>query len=161
VHNSTDTQSLSGVLDSNATTGPGISWPGFHVWFACLLLILLVWGFWPSYYGPMINGTLIISPLLHVHGIIGTAWVLFFLLQTVWIARGHRSVHMAMGWIGALLAASMVLMGLLLACLIYDTAINHRLHPASAWGLLLIVASQVARALIRRPGHPQCAPPVA
>jgi hypothetical protein len=48
-----------------------LEWPGFHVSFATLLLILLVWGFWPSYFGPLINGTLAISPMLQVHGIRG------------------------------------------------------------------------------------------
>jgi hypothetical protein len=36
----------------------------------------------------------------------------------------------------------------ILGCLIYDTAINRRLHPAFGWGLLLIVASQVVRLMI-------------
>jgi uncharacterized membrane protein YozB (DUF420 family) len=36
----------------------------------------------------------------------------------------------------------------LLACVIYDTAVNRRLHPAFGWGLALIVASQVGRLMV-------------
>jgi hypothetical protein len=37
---------------------------------------------------------------------------------------------------------------LIVACVIHDTVVNRRLHPAFGWGLLLIVASQVLRLLI-------------
>lgn len=137
---------------------PGLAWPGFHTSFACLLLILLVVGFWPTYYGPMINGALAISPLLHIHGIIGTAWVLFFLLQTVWIARGHRRIHMTMGWIGAVLAAGMVLMGFLLAIdVIAAGVVNERIVQAQRFSILplstsLLFGTMVALAIVNR-GH--------
>jgi hypothetical protein len=119
-----------------------LAWPGFHVSFACLILILVVAGFWSSYYGPLMRGTLAISPMLHVHGIIATAWVLFFLLQTAWIARGHRRIHRAMGWVGAVLAACMVAMGLALAIeMITVGAASDQIVDAHRFSILPLVTS--------------------
>ncbi len=48
--------------------------------------------------------------LLHVHGIVFSAWVSLFLIQTLLIARGSRRLHQQFGWIGAGLAAAMVIL---------------------------------------------------
>jgi hypothetical protein len=128
---------------------PGLAWPGFHVSFACLILILVVVGFWPSYYGPLMNGTLAISPMLHVHGIIATAWVLFFLLQTAWIARGHRRIHRAMGWVGAVLAACMMAMGLALAIeMITVGAASDQIVDAQRFSILPLATSVLFGTLV-------------
>jgi hypothetical protein len=36
----------------------------------------------------------------------------------------------------------------MLACVIYDTVKNRRLHPAFGWGILFIVASQPLRLML-------------
>jgi hypothetical protein len=123
--------------------------PGFHVSFACLLLLLVVAGFWTSYYGPLIHGTLAMSPLLQAHGIIATAWVLFFLLQTLWLARGHRRMHMTMGWVGALLAACMVLMGLALAVDVIAAGVaSGRIVEAQRFSILPLATSALFGMLV-------------
>lgn len=49
--------------------------------------------------------------LLHVHGAIFTLWVLIFVAQPAFIARGSVALHRKIGWIGAALAAAMLVMG--------------------------------------------------
>ncbi len=50
--------------------------------------------------------------LLHVHGAVFTLWVLLFVAQPAFIARGSLALHRKVGMIGAWLAAAMVVMGL-------------------------------------------------
>ena len=49
--------------------------------------------------------------LLHVHGAVFSLWVLLFVAQPAFIARGSVALHRKIGWIGAALAAAMLVMG--------------------------------------------------
>lgn len=50
--------------------------------------------------------------LLHGHGAVFTLWVLLFVAQPAFIARGSYALHRRVGWVGAGLAGAMVIMGL-------------------------------------------------
>jgi uncharacterized membrane protein YozB (DUF420 family) len=49
--------------------------------------------------------------LLHVHGAVFTLWVVLFVAQPAFIARGSVALHRRIGWVGAGLAAAMLVMG--------------------------------------------------
>lgn len=74
-------------------------------------------GFAPSYFlraaldGPLRPGTPELSPLLHVHGAVFSAWVVLFLVQTALVASRRVRVHRRLGMAGAVLAAVMVVVG--------------------------------------------------
>lgn len=64
-------------------------------------LIALV-GFWPSYFGPLITGSVDLSALLHIHGAVQTAWLGLFIAQVVFASTGRVALHMKAGrWIMA------------------------------------------------------------
>lgn len=80
--------------------------------------------FAPTYYLlPYMNATTVrgvaggasLSPLVHVHGIIFSAWMLFFVAQTSLIAARRCDLHRVTGTIGMLLAAAIVVVGPLTA----------------------------------------------
>ena len=50
--------------------------------------------------------------LLHVHGAVFTLWVLLFVAQPAFVARGSLKLHRQVGFAGAALAGAMVVMGL-------------------------------------------------
>jgi hypothetical protein len=50
--------------------------------------------------------------LLHVHGAVFTLWVLVFVAQPAFVARGSLKLHRQFGMAGAWLAGLMVIMGL-------------------------------------------------
>lgn len=50
--------------------------------------------------------------LLHVHGAVFTLWVLLFVAQPAFVARGSLKLHRQVGFVGAGLAGAMVVMGL-------------------------------------------------
>jgi hypothetical protein len=72
-------------------------------------------GFAPSYWVPMVSGSLNVAPLFHIHGAIFFAWTLFLLLQTSLVAGGRTIRHRELGMAGIALATAMVLVGLAVA----------------------------------------------
>jgi uncharacterized membrane protein YozB (DUF420 family) len=64
---------------------------------------------------------------VHVHAISNMSWIALFVAQTSFIARGDRARHRALGKAGILLAAWMLLVGLVLTP--YDIAM-HRFPAA-------------------------------
>ena len=207
----------------------------FYVGMALAIALTVFAGFSRSYFLKAYFGGPSLTPLLHLHGLIFTAWVLFFLTQTVLVAKGRTYLHRRMGVAGAVLAALMVVVGsttaiirikggstvpgipplvflaiplfdmlvfavlitaalyfrrklethkrlmtlasisllaapiarlplplmkagppaffgladlFIVACIVYDLTTRRKVHPATIWGGLLIVASQPLRLII-------------
>jgi hypothetical protein len=83
----------------------------FFVAMAAAVIATVFAGFAPTFY---LRGSFPqnrpMSVLLHVHGIVFSAWVTVFLVQTVLIARGSRSMHRRLGWVAGGIAATMVVL---------------------------------------------------
>jgi len=83
----------------------------FFVVMASAVIVTVFTGFAPTFY---LRGSFTqnrpMSVLLHVHGIVFSAWVSVFLVQTLLIARGSRRLHQRLGWIAAGIAAAMVIL---------------------------------------------------
>jgi hypothetical protein len=94
----------------------------FYSTMAISMALTVFTGFGPSYYTkvfghvPMstLNGGPM-TPLVHTHAVLFTAWVLLFIVQTTLVAQHRVAIHRRMGIVGALLAASMVIVGTLAA----------------------------------------------
>ena len=83
----------------------------FFVVMACAVIVTVFAGFAPTFYlRGSFTQTRPMSVLLHVHGIVFSAWVSLFLVQTLLIARGSRRLHQRFGWIGAGIATAMVIL---------------------------------------------------
>jgi hypothetical protein len=79
--------------------------------FAFALTVLA--GFSRTYYfNGFANQPFELSPLLHWHGAVYTAWMLLLVTQTLLIANGRPDLHRRLGALGALLALSMVTLGI-------------------------------------------------
>jgi hypothetical protein len=78
-------------------------------WFA-LLLVLLVVGFWRSYFAELGRGTLHVSH--HVHAIAMLLWVLMLMTQSWLIRTGRRTGHRFLGRSSLVLAPVIVASGL-------------------------------------------------
>jgi hypothetical protein len=87
---------------------------------AALAMALIVFaGFAPTFYlrpvfgAPVsLTGLVTITPVVLMHGIVFTAWVLLFVVQTSLVAARNVAMHRRMGVAGAVLAALMVAVGL-------------------------------------------------
>ncbi|HEX7336895.1 MAG TPA: hypothetical protein VF252_06780 [Gemmatimonadales bacterium] len=83
----------------------------FYVGMAIAIAVTVFAGFSRSYFLKGFYGTPELSLLLHVHGLVFTSWVLFFLLQTTLVAAGRTDLHRRMGLGGAVLAALVLVVG--------------------------------------------------
>lgn len=90
----------------------------FYSTMAIAMALTVFVGFAPTYFlklfGPAPMATITgrpFTPLLHVHGVLFTAWVLLFIVQTTLVASHRVAVHRRLGVAGAVLAALMVIAG--------------------------------------------------
>jgi len=65
-----------------------------------------------TYWLQLPAGTFVGSPLIHLHGLLFSAWTLYFLWQAVLIATNRRASHRAWGLGGIALASAMVFTGI-------------------------------------------------
>lgn len=187
-------------------------------------------GFAPTYYLKAVYGMPPLPPLVHLHGIVFTLWIVLLIIQTSMVALKRTDLHRRLGIVGAVLAVVMTVVGpataiaavqrgrmdarflivpmstvvvfpvlvgaallmrrraeahkrlmviattelltaamgrwpgvrdwgafgsyavtdlFLIALLIYDLVTRRRLHPATIWGGLFLVASQFSRETVR------------
>ena len=72
-------------------------------------------GFAPTYFLKSAFGTPALSPLVHVHGLLFTSWIVLFVVQTSLIAVKRTHIHRRLGVLGGLLAITMIMVGFLTA----------------------------------------------
>lgn len=90
----------------------------FYSTMAIAMALTVFVGFAPTYYlrlfgdEPMVNfGGLPFTPLVHLHGVLFTGFVVLFIAQTALVASHRVAVHRRLGIAGGLLAAAMVVVG--------------------------------------------------
>lgn len=97
--------------DSIGVRPPSVAMSWFYVWMAGACVLIAIGGFAPTYWLQLPAATFVGSPLLHLHAFLFSAWTLYFLLQTVFVAMGRTANHRAWGLLGISLATAMVLVG--------------------------------------------------
>ena len=78
---------------------------------ALAILVLCFAGFARNYYLRMWLGGRVLSPLLHVHGLVMTAWILLFTMQVLFVVRHRIDLHKKLGIVGAVLAGCVIALG--------------------------------------------------
>lgn len=109
-------------------------------WFALLLIILVV-GFWRSYFSQIGRGSLHIAH--HVHGVAMLLWVLLLMMQSWLIRTGRRTGHRLLGRSSLVLAPVIVASGLWVNVYILQGVtepIPDGLVGAYWWGYFLMAA---------------------
>jgi hypothetical protein len=82
---------------------------------AAIFVAIAFGGFFATYWLQIARGTFNGSPLLHVHGLLFSAWTLFFFSQATLMANRKVRQHRAWGLLGISLATAMLFMGLAVA----------------------------------------------
>lgn len=109
----------------HATVSPARTAPAgaydrtFYSGVALAMALLVFVGFGPTFYlrpifgAPVsVTGLVTMTPLAMTHGVVFTAWVLLFVVQTMLVASRRVAVHRRLGIAGVVLAALMVAVGL-------------------------------------------------
>jgi hypothetical protein len=87
-----------------------------YIWFAVLMPLIVLAGFARTYYlkgffgNPPLPGLLV-----QVHGLVMTSWVVLFIAQVSLVARRRVRAHQRLGILGAVLAALIVVVGIMTA----------------------------------------------
>jgi hypothetical protein len=84
----------------------------FYVQMAVVCLAIAVVGFAPTYWVPLLRGTLDVSPITHVHAMLFYGWLLLFLKQSSLAASGRLVRHKEMGVFGVAVATAMCCAGI-------------------------------------------------
>jgi hypothetical protein len=89
----------------------------FYVAMALAFALTVFAGFSRTYFLKLHYGTPALSVLLHVHGVVFSAWVLLFAAQTTLVAARRTDLHRRLGVAGAVLAGVLLVMGTTIAIL--------------------------------------------
>ncbi len=87
----------------------------FSAGMATAMVITVFVGFAPTFYLRAGFGSPPSTPLLQLHGILFSAWMLLFLTQTLLIANGSTALHRRLGVGGAMLAVTLLVVGVMTA----------------------------------------------
>jgi hypothetical protein len=131
----------------------------YFVWLAGACVLIAFGGFSMTYWAPLAVGTLDVPPLLHLHGLLFSAWTLFFFSQAWLAANGPIASHRALGLLGIALATAMVFVGIWTALSALNLAIasgfeeaGRRFAIVPLSGILLFaIVVGFAIANVRRP----------
>lgn len=101
----------------------------FYLWSAVICGVVAFGGFSGTYWLQLPARTFNGPGILHLHGLLFSAWTLFFLLQAWLGARGNMAAHRAWGVAGVALATAMVFSGMAVAIR------SIPLGEAAGWGV--------------------------
>ena len=77
-----------------------------------LMAITVLIGFWPTYFGPLIAGSLAKQPIVHFHGVVFMGWIGLFTTQAVLASTGRIALHRKVGKLGIAYGVLIVVVGL-------------------------------------------------
>lgn len=85
----------------------------FFLYMAFGFLAIAVIGFSTTFFIPLARGTFRAPPIIHIHGALLFAWLLFFILQASLIHKRRILTHRQLGLMGAALCVAIVVSGVL------------------------------------------------
>lgn len=125
-----------------STTVPRSTTVSEHTYFvsaAVAIAAIIFAGFARSYFLGAWFEARALPPLVHVHGLVMTSWIVLFLVQTLLIARHRTALHRGLGALGVLLALLIVVIGMmtLLAAATREVHASPQSPPATFFLMLL------------------------
>ena len=68
-----------------------------YVGLALLAIAIAAVGFWPTYFGPLVAGSVDKPTIIHFHAAVYVGWLAIFLTQTALAATGRLALHVKLG----------------------------------------------------------------
>jgi hypothetical protein len=97
------------TLADSAAPRPAMRTRRIFVPLALLAAVMAAVGFWPSYFGLLLKGTLDTQLVIHLHAAVFVTWLALFIAQAALAATGRIALHVRLGpWLfafGVLLVA--------------------------------------------------------
>ena len=83
----------------------------FYIGMSVALVITVFAGFAPTYYLRPYFTSAPLMPLLHLHGLVFSSWLVLFVIQTTLVAAHRTDIHRRLGITGGVIAVFMILIG--------------------------------------------------
>lgn len=87
----------------------------FYIAITLVLIAMVIHGFWPSYFGPLLSGGVSRPWIIHVHGAVFTGWMALLLAQVALISTGRVRLHRRVGNAGIAYGILVLLVGLVVS----------------------------------------------
>jgi hypothetical protein len=84
----------------------------FYFRMACAAALIAFVGFTPTYWAKVATGSFTGGAIVHLHGILFSAWMLYFVTQTALAASGRLERHRTFGLAGISLATALLFVGI-------------------------------------------------
>jgi hypothetical protein len=88
---------------------------GLYVGLAVLAIVIAAVGFWPTYFGPLVAGTVDKTRIVHVHAAVYVGWLAIFVTQAALAATGRVASHIKLGRFAIGYGVLVIAVGLLTA----------------------------------------------
>lgn len=75
------------------------------------MIVIVVVGFWPSYFGPLLRGNVTRPLVIQLHGLVFVGWMALLLTQVILAARGQVRLHRKVGKFGIAYGCLVLAMG--------------------------------------------------
>lgn len=111
------------------------------LWLASLCAAIGIVGFMPTYWLQVPAGTFTGSPLLHLHALLFTGWLVLLVSQAVQVSRGRMTHHRAWGLFGISLASMMLVVGVMTAVVLMEARLARGEGDAARAFLILPLSS--------------------
>lgn len=122
-----------------ARTGTAVRRRGsIYTGLGLFMSVIALAGFWRTYYGPLLGGTLVQPLVIHVHAVVFTGWLALFVTQSVLVARNERRWHVRLGRIGLWYGILLITVGLFTG-----VVRSAALPPGRAEGLLFAAVTDM------------------
>jgi len=108
----------------------------FYLGIALLVTFMAIVGFWPTYFGPLLAGTLETVPVIHFHATVYSGWLLIFITQVFFAATGRIRLHLKLGKIGIFYGFALVPVGVFTAFSRFAGRVEVGLFDEARLGLL-------------------------
>lgn len=87
----------------------------FYLAITLFLIAIVVWGFWPTYFGTLLSSGVTRPWIIHVHGAIFTGWMVLLLAQVSLVSMGRVRLHRRVGNLGIAYGALVLGIGLVVS----------------------------------------------
>jgi hypothetical protein len=104
------------------------------------------WGFWPSYFGPLLHGGVSRPWIVHVHAAVFLGWIGLLVVQASLVSTGRISAHRRLGRVGIVYGSVVFCVGLIVS--IAAPVLRVRAHQITVEHASLVVMYNLTDMLV-------------
>lgn len=108
----------------------------FYVGLSLYTVLIVLVGFWPSYFGAIVDGSADRPAVIHFHAVVYVGWLAIFVAQTVFAATGRLQLHMRLGNFAIGYGVLVIVAGLAAAFGMFAIRVNAGMLDAAQGALL-------------------------